>query len=333
MSNANVNRSGQNLATGDARALFQEKWMLEVMTAYYTANITEGRFLERSISEGKSAKFPTTGLAGGGFHTPGAEIVGRIIKGSEKVIEIDDLLYSDAFLAQIDEAMNHINVRQPYTQAMGEFLAKVNDYHKMLTIIKAARSLGNIPGETAGGARLVDPAMKTDAAKLAGALFAASTQFDENGVPSLGRTAYLKPLALALLVQNKDTINKDYGGAGSYSNGTISAIAGIDLAKTTHIPQANYSTGAGLDAAVRAIFGQEVTGEILPVKYRLDASTTAGLVTHSSAIGTVKLLSMDLSMDYDPRRKGTLIVASQAQGTGVLRPECAIELATAAVAP
>jgi hypothetical protein len=39
---------------------------------------------------------------------------------------------------------------------------------------------------------------------------------------------------------------------------------------------------------------------------------------------------MDLSteMAYDIRRQGTLVVAKYAIGSGILRPECAVELKT-----
>jgi hypothetical protein len=42
----------------------------------------------------------------------------------------------------------------------------------------------------------------------------------------------------------------------------------------------------------------------------------------------VKLLDLSMRMSYDERRLGTLIVSKYAVGHGVLRPECAVELAT-----
>jgi len=49
------------------------------------------------------------------------------------------------------------------------------------------------------------------------------------------------------------------------------------------------------------------------------------------AVGTVKLLDLAMESEYDIRRQGTLMVAKYAMGHGILRPECAIELATGAV--
>lgn len=333
MSNANPNRIGQNLGSGDPRQNFKDLFLTEVLAAYHTANVTEGRFLSRNITEGRSAKFPVVGTASGGFHTPGSEILGRNIKHTEKTIAVDDMLIADVFVAEIDELMNHYDVRAPYSKELGEFLAKVDDYHKFLTVLKAARSSANIPGVTAAGERIVNSAMKTDALVLAGALFGARTALDEKGIPQSDVAAYLKPAQIALLVMNKETINKNYGGAGSYADGDIFSVGGVPIVKTTHIPQAYLATAnSSLDAAVQSIFGENTDASLLPEKYRLDCRTTAGIVAHTNAIGTVSLKNMDLAMDYDFRRKGTLIVASQAKGTDVLRPECAIELATGAVA-
>lgn len=330
MANAIPNRPGQNLGTGNDRELFIEKYITDVMTAFYTANVTEGRFMERDITEGKGAEFPVTGIAGGGFHTPGSEILGRKVKNTVKNIEVDGMLISDVFVAKIDELMNHWQVRQVYSTEQGKFLAKVNDYHKLLTAIKAARSQANIPGETGQGGRIVNAALKTDALALATSIFAARTTFDTLGVPQEDVAAYIAPAQMALLVLNKDVIDRNYGGAGSIASGVITELGGVSFVKTTHLPQGNFSTGnAQLDAVVKGIFGDQVTADgVLPDKYRLDASTTAGIVAHKSALGTVRLAGMELEMNYDFRRKGTLVVASQAQGTDVLRPEAAIELAT-----
>lgn len=327
MANANPNRIGQNLAAGDPLALFKLMYATEVLAKYHTAVQTDGHFMERTIVGSKGADFPVTGIAGGGYHTVGAEIAGRIVKASHKTIMADDLVYSDVFVPKIDELKQYWDVRSAYVKEQGAFMAKLNDIYKLVMALKAARSPANVPGETPSGTRLVDAAMKTDPSKLAAALYAASVQFDENGIPQEGRNAWLPPSLIALMVQNKDAINKDYNGSGSYAEGSLWGIAGIPIIKTTHIPRTDLLTAGTLDANVKAIFGGQTDASLFPAKYQIDASSTAGLVTHEGAIGTVKLADMTVDIDRDPRRLGTLIVTSQVQGTDVLRPECAIELA------
>jgi hypothetical protein len=61
----------------------------------------------------------------------------------------------------------------------------------------------------------------------------------------------------------------------------------------------------------------------------VDASNTTAIVTHPSAVGTVKLMDLAVESDYDIRRQGTLMVAKYAMGHGVLRPEAAVQIQTA----
>jgi len=49
---------------------------------------------------------------------------------------------------------------------------------------------------------------------------------------------------------------------------------------------------------------------------------------HPSAIGTVKLLDLGMESEYQISKQGTLMVAKYALGSGILRPESAIELKT-----
>jgi hypothetical protein len=86
-------------------------------------------------------------------------------------------------------------------------------------------------------------------------------------------------------------------------------IAGIELVKANNLPTTNIVTG--------------------PSKYQGDFTNSTMLVTHRSAIGTVKLLNMVTEAAYDIRRQGTLIVAKYALGSGILRPESAAEIKTA----
>lgn len=323
MSNAIANRPGQNLGSGDVKALFKDIYIAEVLEALKTANVTMDKHMVRTIADGKAAKFPATGLASGGYHTPGNEILGRNIKHTEKTITVDDLLYSDVFVAQIDELMNYYDVRSVYAKEQGYFLAKLWDENILRLMVLAARSASNIPGVTPGGSRVTDAAMKTDATKLAAAIFAAATEFDEKGAGvGEARNCFLKPAQLALLIQNKDTINKLYGGEGSYAQGAIASIGGIDLIKTTHLPTQDLSTDAAITTANR-------DPSLILSKYRGDYSNTVAVVTTPDSVGTVKLKDLEVEMNYDFRRKGTLIVSSYALGSGILRPECAVELATA----
>ena len=104
MANATVSFLGQTNSSGDKNALFLKVFAGEVLAAFQRQNKMLPLTTVRSISSGKSASFPLVGLATSEYHTAGAEITGNAIKHAERVITIDDLLISHAFISNIDEA-------------------------------------------------------------------------------------------------------------------------------------------------------------------------------------------------------------------------------------
>ena len=111
MSNATVSRIGQVNGANDVNALFLQVWSGEVLATFMRENTMLGMTQVRSISSGKSAQFPVIGTTSASYHTPGNEILGTSIKHNEKTVNIDDLLVSSAFIANLDEAKNHYDVR------------------------------------------------------------------------------------------------------------------------------------------------------------------------------------------------------------------------------
>ena len=61
MANATPTRLGQNLATGDANALFLRIFSGEVLSAFCRENQMMNMTSVRNIQSGKSASFPVTG--------------------------------------------------------------------------------------------------------------------------------------------------------------------------------------------------------------------------------------------------------------------------------
>ena len=107
MANATVSQLGQVNASGDANALFLKVFSGEVLATFMRENKMLGMTSVRSISSGKSATFPVIGTTSASYHTVGNEITGTQVKHNEKIINIDDLLLSSAFLSNLEEAKNH----------------------------------------------------------------------------------------------------------------------------------------------------------------------------------------------------------------------------------
>lgn len=318
MANATVSRLGANNEGVDKRELFLKVFSGEVITAFEKAVIMKGLTRQRQIASGKSASFPAIYKASASYHTPGTEITGQSIKHSEVVITIDDLLVADAFIANIDEAMNHYDVRSQYSAELGEALAVRYDENVARTIIESARAAALFTGEanTAGSA-LTDADADSNALSLAGSIWTAKQTMEEKDVP-VERTqvnAALKPAQWYLLAQEPTLIlNRDVDGDGSYSKGSFSMIGGVNVVKSNSLPW-----GTNVDVSPPSQAG----------KYATNMTTTVAAVFTEQAAATVQLLGLGMESEYDIRRQGTLMVAKYAVGHGKLQFNTAVEIKTA----
>ena len=311
-----INNAGGGSFAGD-NAMFLKVWAGEVLTAFRKSTVFEALHKVRTISSGKTAQFPIIGVNSASYHTPGNQIIGNQQKVAEATVNIDDKLISSVFLADIDEAKNHYDVRSQFSAEMGNALAYTFDKNVAATIAKAARTATNFNTDLPGGTRIKIIATSKAAitgAQLATALFAAAQKMDENNLPENERYCCLAPAEYYKLVQTTDVINRDWGGQGAYADGTVLKVAGIDIIKSNHLPTTNRTAVTGENNA-----------------YDADYTKSVALVWNPGAAGTVKL--MDLKMettggDVHALWQGTFMVASMACGTGILRPDCAIEIHT-----
>ena len=316
MSNATVSFLGKANNTGDDNALFLKVFSGEVLAAFARRNQMLGMSMVRTISQGKSAQFPALGKTTASYHTAGNEITGKVINKNERVITIDDLLISDSFIAEIDEAKNHYDVRSIYSTEMGNALARTVDQHLLQLTVLAAQASTTVSGEN-GGAVITDADAKTNGASLITSIFDAAQALDEKDVPEEDRYCVVPPATYYNLVENDKILNRDFGGSnGIYAEGQVLKVAGINIVKS------NTAVDAFTDQSAASSTGENNT-------YNGDFSNTAAVVFHKSAIGTVKLMDLAMESDYDMRRQGTLMVAKMALGHGILRPEAAVEIQTA----
>ena len=337
----------------DNDALFLKKFSGEILQTFEESNVFKPLHTIRTIESGKSAQFPVTGIATANYHTPGENIAEEggssstylsDIAKTEKIINIDKMLVASSFLANIDDVKNHYDIRSVYSNELGKALAVRFDTAVSKTFIAAARDSANLTqvGNTGGrydvangvfgtGSISLGSIASVTGSQLVSAFFSAAQQLDENDVPSDGRFCVLRPQEYYKLVTGADSsnaftltasaANKDVGGEGSLASGMVPQIAGITIYKSNHIPSTNLSgTSTGDGEANNDVFGSDGVG------YNGDFRNTLGIVSHSAAVGTVKLLDLATESEYQIERQGTLFVAKYAMGHGVLRPECAIEL-------
>jgi len=320
MANATVSRLGLVNNTGtDFDALFLKTFSGEILTAFAENNIfNEAMHTVRSIASGKSAQFPVLGTATAAYHTVGTPLVGaNQIKANEKIINIDDLLISQAFVADIDSLKNHYDVRQTYSAELGKALARTFDQNVAKVIANASRASTTLSGGN-GGVVLTLASGNTNSAavsgdELAAAIYDIAQTFDERDIPTTDRFVVLPPAEYYKLAESATrTIDVDFnpGGNGSFASGRVQQIAGMPVMMSNNVPQSNVGSNPS---------GANNT-------YSGDDSKTIGLVFHKSAVGTVKLMDMTTEIsgsDYNLMYQGTLMVAKYALGHGILRPEAA----------
>ena len=352
--------------SGDVDALFLKVFSGEIVTSFEENNVMMPLHRVRTISSGKSAQFPVTGVAGAGYHTPGESLLstptttGTItatggsgsgsaivaptsastskylnkFKHNEKVVFIDDVLVSSVFVADIDEMKNHYDVRSVYSTEIGRALAYTADKALIRTAILGARNTTDRFDGTDAQYLGAQQGTGTTGDNLVQALFNVAQKMDEKNVPSNDRFAILTPAKYYALVNDtSDAINRDYNDAsnGSVASGMIMSVAGIRILKSNHLPSVDESTAGNFPLFGSSAIKNDPGGSAGTGYSGANFSTTRGIVFQREGLATVKLMDLSVESEYIMERMGTLMLAKYAMGHSVLRNECCYELTSAAL--
>lgn len=320
---------GKGMSAGDKLALFLKVFGGEVLTAFTRTSVTMNKHLVRSIQSGKSAQFPVLGRTKAAYLQPGENLDDKRkdMKHTERTINIDGLLTADVLIYDIEDAMNHYDVRSEYTAQLGESLALAADGAVLAEMAKLcnlpAASNENIAGLGTASVLEVGTAadLQGDQVKLGQAIIAqltlARARLTKNYVPSADRTFYTTPdnysAILAALMPNA----ANYQALIDPSTGSIRNVMGFEVIEVPHLT----AGGAGNDredetSEQKHAFPATATGND---KVALD--NVVGLFCHRSAVGTVKLKDMALERARRASYQADQIIAKYAMGHGGLRPE------------
>jgi hypothetical protein len=289
----------------------------EIISAFETMTLMRDKHQTKTLAKGKSFKFPAIWRASGGYHTPGTEITGDQIPHTEITVDPDDKLVASVFLADIDEILNHFDVRQPYTKELGEFLARHYDANVIRTIILAARAGALFSGDT-GGTGLQNAAFATDANALIDGFSAGKQAMDEKDVPVNSQPIHglLKPAQWYLIARSDKNLNRDLnGGTASVRSMTLNTIDDISVHKSNLAP---YGADDSANAAI-------------PAPYRAKFGTTIGALWTPMAACSAIVQDVGFQIVDQPEKQGTLLISRMMVGTRKLRSKCAVELRTGAV--
>jgi hypothetical protein len=307
-----ASRSGQRNFTGDDRALFLTNFGGLVITAYLEAMDYQSLRWLKHITSGKSDLFPIIGRKrDAAEHTPGDLIVGGKVEHDDKEITVDRMLFDSAFIPEIDELLNHIEVRGPYAQQIGQSLGVLTAKRIAIMHILASRDTDNGPGQPVPSYSW-DANMRTSATAIETAAFAAKEYFMVNDMsgnaPELRLPAQQYLLCARNLGLQSTDVSRPEAGSGNRVTAKLGQIGGIDPVATNHIPKVNITTGLA--------------------KYQGDFTNTVGHISSKMAVGTLERKPITITMKEQAERLGTIIIGSKLDGHGKLRSECAYELAT-----
>lgn len=338
---ANIPRAGNpnnSTQAADQDTLFLQVFSGEVLSAFEEANVMRDLHTVRTISEGKSASFPVTGVAGAAYLTAGEDIYTGTdhlskIKHSEKVITIDDLLVSSTFIADIDSLRNHFDLRSIYSNELGKALAKRFDLAVMKTLVAGAGASAATDQPAGISITGFGGFSAATGEKVVDAIVDIAQKLDENDIPDDGdRFAVLPPELYYLLISDASgniALNKDYGGVGSIAQGNVPMVAGIKIFKSNHVKDIAVVDGSQIqddDNAKNNPFDDASGGTPSTNGYNADLSTLRFIGGHKSSVGTVKLLDLATDMDYSVQRQGTLLVAKYAMGHNFLRQGACVKV-------
>ena len=298
-------------------ALFMKKFSGEVYNAMRRKCLFKDLQRTRTIKNGKSASFNYTGRMSARYHERGTPILGSNNPPiSEQIINVDDLLIADVAIDAIDELMLHFDVRTEYSFQMGEALALAYDDRVARIATLAARHAA-MNKDQQGGSVISHTKAETDGQTLADMIFLAAQTLDEKDVDESDRHIIVKPAQYYMLTKVKDLIDRDYGGSGSIKDSKLESISGMKLHRSMRLPNGKNIT-------------TKEEGE--NNSYLGNFTKSVALVMNRQAVGTVKMWDLAVEMsghDYHVMYQADLIVAKYAMGHGILRPDCAVEIAIA----
>lgn len=316
-----ISNPGQNLSAGDRDALFMKVFSGEVLTAFARNTVMMSRHQVRTIDHGKSASFAVMGRTRAKYLAPGNSLDDqrKNFEHTEKVISIDGLLTADCLITDIDDAMNHYDVRVEYSRQLGEALAQsadcaiINELANMAANDATVKE--NIPDNGSGADKVkgtgkafefvtgLDLSQSTDYGnKIIEGLLAARAAFTKNYVPMGDRYCLLTPEGYSALIKALMPDSANYQALFDPNSGKLQTICGFEVLEVPHL------INDGVD-------GKHTLNE----KYT-DAELQ-GIVFHRSAVGTVKLKDLAMERARRAEYQADQIIAKYAMGHGGLRPE------------
>lgn len=380
-----ISNPGLQQGDTDVRELYLKVFSGEVLTQWREKNVTRGLITLRTIPFGKSAQFPVLGKGYASVHTPGTNMLdtsgvtsrtstdptGSAIQlpnqfsHNERLIAIDNKLISSVMISDVDEMLNHYDVRSLYAMELANALANAFDRTAILSLIYAARIRSNnaqlVTGEPGGGYNgdggCYGIGATPTGAAISDVLFKVAQRFDEIDLPKEGRICLLPPQAYYALIKDPNlyTLSTASSGTTGTFQRALSATAPAGITgggaafDNPNLRYGNADWARGMIASVAGIMiiptNHIPTADLSGTTFysalagsngnsyalncsasRATALATQGICFHSSAVGCLMLKDLATESDYKAEYQSTLFLAKIMSGFSWLRPSSVIEL-------
>lgn len=318
---------GANLLAASAtesvnRANYLSIYMKMVFAAYKDTITFQDLVTKRTLSKGaKSGVFFFTGNKDAKFLGRAETAQGSPLLTNSKTIELDDIMYSDSFVADVDEQMSVLSVITDCAREDGIALAKELDYEINIMINKASSQNHpvNMPdGSTRpGGTEIVLAAAadEEDAEKLVAAFKLAAQTMDEKNVPAEGRYLAIPPSVFYTLLDSEKLLNIQYSKEnGDFAKASIKEVIGFTLKVSNLIVDFNPATE----------WVDKYTG--LQDKYNYDCSNTIALAFNKDVVGVAMARDMKIERAREMKAQGEFVMVTMLKGVDTLNPVGAVSI-------
>ena len=299
----------------------------EVVLAYNEASKLKDRLMNRTISSGKSASFPTYAIETAKMHTPGEDILGTVTgdnassaTSGEKTIVIDKLIYAAQLVDDLDEMKAHYDIRGSLASQSGAALAIQHDAFLLAAMAKDATTTETLAADAAFSATAQ---FATDA-ELLTTIENCATKFDNLAVPANERCLVLRPYEFYQLLNTDAALGRDFNTSGDRAKGQQSFnYLGFEIISMK--TQADYAGKDG--AAQKGAAGLLDFGGVDPTTdHSFDGSLWWATAFHKGTAGTVTLKGVTAEANYIPERNATLLNTKMAIGVDSIRPDGCIKI-------
>lgn len=297
----------------------------EILASYQRALVLSNIVKHRTISGGKAMQFPLTGRAKAHYHTAGSHVNMDGIKSAQRLITIPGVITAATMIDDFEQAVMHVDTRQEFAKQLGLALADLKELHIGMVLAQTSHATKVIDDEDqVDGKFITNDKFKLDgggagaaskvelAAAICEAIYMANVAMDEANVEEAGRVCVLPPDKYYGLIEGINgvagyAVNREYGGSGSYADGTLPKIGGVQLLKSNNLPRKNYAQDSD---NFKHYYG--------------DFSKLVGMVFLPEAMGCVELMDVTVQHKDKIEYLGELVLAKHSYGLGALRPECCV---------